>query len=40
MAETIDTAAPTSPATAQAPGVPAARPSYVWGVGRRKTAAT
>ena len=38
MADTIDTTSPTAPNTAAAPGVPTPRASYVWGVGRRKSA--
>ena len=40
MAETTDTISPTAPTTAAAPapGTPAPRASYVWGVGRRKSA--
>ena len=42
MADTIDTTSPTAPDTAAAPapspGLPTAKPSYVWGVGRRKSA--
>ena len=37
MADMIDTTSPSAPNTAAAPAVPTAKPSYVWGVGRRKS---
>lgn len=37
MTTTPDTISPTAPATEEAAGLPKVKPSYVWGVGRRKT---
>ena len=37
MADTIDTTSPTAPTTT-APAAPAGKPTYIWGVGRRKSA--
>lgn len=38
MADTTDTIPSTAPTTATAPAAPAGKPSYIWGVGRRKSA--
>ena len=38
MADTLDTLSTTAPATASTPGAPTGRTTYVWGVGRRKSA--
>ena len=38
MADTIDTTSATAPTPAAAPGTPAPKASYIWGVGRRKSA--
>jgi small subunit ribosomal protein S9 len=38
MADMIDTISPTAPNTATPPGVPTPHASYIWGVGRRKSA--
>ena len=38
MADMLDTISPPAPDTTGAPGAPTAKPSYIWGVGRRKSA--